>query len=139
VKHGPAPALLAIAALAALVSGCGGVTQRTRSVLTTLTPYEVEVVQGNVVTREQVEALRPGLSRAQVRELLGTPLLTDVFHAGRWDYVFTVHRQGIADQRRRLAVFFRDDRLDRFEGDDMPSEADFVARLDPHSRPRARP
>ncbi|RZL90349.1 MAG: outer membrane protein assembly factor BamE [Variovorax sp.] len=85
--------------------------------------------------------LRPGLSREQVRELLGTPLLTDMFHAERWDYVLTVHRQGIADQRRCLAVFFRDGRLERFAGDEMPAEADFVARLDPRSRPgeRTRP
>jgi outer membrane protein assembly factor BamE len=127
-------ALCAIAAVAILASGCGTVSPRTRDVLTSLTPYEVEVVQGNVVTAEQVAMLRPGLSREQVRELLGTPLLTDMFHAGRWDYVFTVHRQGIADQRRRLAVFFSDGRLDRFEGDEMPGEADVVARLDPRSR-----
>ncbi len=62
----------------------------------------------------------------------------DMFHAGRWDYVFTVHRQGIADQRRRLAVFFSDGRLDRFEGDEMPGEADVVARLDPRARAGAR-
>ena len=127
-------ALCAIATVAILASGCGAIPPCTRGVLTSLMPYEVEIVQGNVVTAEQVAMLRPGLSREQVRELLGTPLLTDMFHAGRWDYVFTVHRQGIADQRRRLAVFFQDGRLDRFEGDEMPGEADVVARLDPRSR-----
>ena len=63
-----------------------------------VTPYKVEVVQGNFVSKEQVEQLKPGMSRQQVRELLGTSLLTDVFHANRWDYVFTIRRQGTDQQ-----------------------------------------
>ncbi|HYF41088.1 MAG TPA: outer membrane protein assembly factor BamE [Ramlibacter sp.] len=95
-----------------------------------LAPYKVEVVQGNFVSREQVEALKPGMSRQQVRDLLGTPLVTSVFHADRWDYVFTLKRQGVQPQARRLSVFFKGEGLERFEGDPMPSEADFVATLD---------
>ena len=76
------PALLGIAA----VLGLGGCTA--------LQPYRAPVVQGNVVTREQVAVLRPGMSRIQVRDILGTPLLTSVFHADRWDYVFTLRQQG---------------------------------------------
>ena len=52
-------------------------------------------MQGNFVSKEQVEALRPGMSRQQVRDILGTPLVTSVFHADRWDYVFTIKRQGV--------------------------------------------
>ena len=70
------------------------------------------------------------MSRQQVREVLGTPLLTSVFHADRWDYVFTLKRQGVEPQARRLTVFFKGSELDRFEGDTMPSEAEFVATLD---------
>jgi outer membrane protein assembly factor BamE len=98
--------------------------------LTTITPYKTEVVQGNFVSKEQVEALKPGMTRQQVREILGTPLLTDVFHANRWDYVFTIRRQGIDPQQRRLTVYFKDNALDRFDGDPMPSESEFVATLD---------
>jgi outer membrane protein assembly factor BamE len=57
-----------------------------------------------------------------VRELLGTPLVTSVFHADRWDYVFTLKRQGVEPQQRKLTVFFKGDQLERFEGDTMPSE-----------------
>ena len=60
-----------------------------------ITPYKVEVVQGNFVSKEQVEALKPGMSRQQVRDILGTPLVTSVFHGDRWDYVFTLKRQGV--------------------------------------------
>lgn len=104
------------------------------SAVNTLTPYKVEVVQGNFISREQVEALRPGMTRQQVREILGTSLLTDVFHANRWDYVFTIRRQGVEPQQRRLTVYFKGDVLDRLEGDPMPSEEEFVARLDARGR-----
>ncbi|MCA0213433.1 MAG: outer membrane protein assembly factor BamE [Proteobacteria bacterium] len=102
----------------------------TRNFAGSLAPYKVEVVQGNFVSREQVDALKPGMTRLQVRDILGTSLLTSVFHADRWDYVFTLKRQGAEPQLRKLAVFFKGDALERFEGDAMPSEAEFVARLD---------
>ena len=99
-------------------------------------------MQGNFVSKEQVEALKPGMSRQQVRDILGTPLVTSVFHADRWDYVFTLKRQGVPPQERKLAVFFKGDVLERFEGDEMPSEAEFVATLDNKRKdakvPRAR-
>jgi outer membrane protein assembly factor BamE len=120
---------LAAAALAAL-AGCGSFDKTTLQMASVLTPYRVEVVQGNFVSREQVEALKPGMSRQQVRDILGTPLVTSVFHGNRWDYVFTIKRQGVEPQERRLAVFFNGEALERFEGDPMPSEAEFVAKLD---------
>jgi outer membrane protein assembly factor BamE len=116
-------------AACAVLAGCGTVDGATRRFANAITPYRVEVVQGNFVSSEQVELLKPGLSRQQVRELLGTPLLTSVFHADRWDYVFTLRRQGIESQQRKLTVFFKGDALERFEGDTMPSEADFVASI----------
>jgi outer membrane protein assembly factor BamE len=125
------PWLLAAAVAATLCLGaCSGFSDRTRGALTAITPYKVEVVQGNFVSKEQVAALKPGMSRQQVREILGTSLLNDVFHANRWDYVFTIRRQGVDPQERHLTVFFNGELLDRFEGDEMPSEEEFVATLD---------
>lgn len=95
-----------------------------------ITPYKVEIVQGNFVSREQVAALKPGMSRQQVRDILGTPLVASIFHTDRWDYVFTLKRQGVPAQERKLAVLFKGGVLDHFEGDEMPSEAEFVATLD---------
>jgi outer membrane protein assembly factor BamE len=122
---------LAIAlAGAAAATACGTFDSATQRIANSITPYRVEVVQGNFVSREQVQALQPGMGRLQVRELLGTPLVTSVFHADRWDYVFTIRRQGVQTQLRRLTVFFSGDVLERFEGDEMPTEAEFVATLD---------
>ncbi len=95
-----------------------------------LTPFKPDVIQGNFISREQVEQLRPGMSRTDVRNVLGTPLVASIFHADRWDYVFTIQRQGVPAQSYRYAVFFKADMLERFEGDTMPAEADFIARLD---------
>ena len=100
-----------------------------KSWLDTVSPYRFDRVQGNVVTREQVSALKPGMQRNLVKDILGTPLLTSVFHADRWDYVFTLSRQGATPQARRVTLFFKGDVLDRFEADELPTEAEFVATL----------
>lgn len=95
-----------------------------------ITPYRVDVIQGNFISKEQVEQLRPGLSRDEVKALLGTSLMVSLFHEDRWDYVFTLKRQGVAPQSFKYTVFFKGDRLERFEGDAMPSESEFISRLD---------
>jgi outer membrane protein assembly factor BamE len=134
------PWLLVAAVAATLCLGaCSGFSDRTRGALSAVTPYKVEVVQGNFVSKEQVAALKPGMSRQQVREILGTSLLNDVFHANRWDYVFTIRRQGVEPQERHLTVFFNGELMDRFEGDEMPSEEDFVATLDTRKKIRQGP
>jgi len=115
--------------LVSLLAACSSVSETTRNAMSSITPYKVEVVQGNFVSREQVQALQPGMSRQQVREILGTPLVTSVFHADRWDYVFTIQRQGVEAQNRKLNVFFEGERFVRAEGDEMPSESEFVATL----------
>jgi outer membrane protein assembly factor BamE len=118
-----------VLAACSVLAACGSVDGASRRVVEAITPYKVEVVQGNFISREQVEQLKPGLSRQAVRDLLGTPLVTSVFHADRWDYVFTIRRDGVQSEPRRLTVFFKGDALDRFEGDTMPSESEFVAAI----------
>ena len=118
-----------LAVLTAALGACSSFEQGTRGIADALTLYKPEVVQGNFVSKEQVAALQPGMSRVQVRDTLGTPLVTSVFHADRWDYVFTMRRQRVEPQNFRLTVFFKGDALERFEGDEMPSETEFVQRI----------
>jgi len=118
------------AAVCSAAAGCGTFDTASRGIASVITPYKVEIVQGNVVSKEQVAALQAGMNRQQVRDVLGSPLVADVFHRERWDYVFTIRRQGVPPQQRRLTVYFRGDSLERWEGDEMPSEAEFVATLD---------
>ena len=89
----------------------------------------MDVLQGNVVTREQLKMLNTGMQREQARDILGSPLLTSVFHADRWDYVFSLRRKGQALQQRRVSLFFKDGVIERIEADELPSENEFVASL----------
>ena len=121
------------------LAGCESL-QSSENFLGLITPYKVEVVQGNVVTKEQVDTIKPGLSRAQVRDILGSPLLTDLFHADRWDYVFTIRRQGTEPQSRRIVVLFDGDKMKSIEGaDELPAERDFVASIDTFKTARNAP
>ena len=99
-----------------------------------LKPYRMEVVQGNVVTQEVMAQIQPGLGRNQVRDILGTPLVASLFHADRWDYVFTLKRPGEDVQTRKLVVTFEGEHFVRAEGDEMPTEAEFVASLGVRTR-----
>lgn len=98
-------------------------------VLGAVTPYRVEIVQGNVVTREQLARVKPGSTRLQVRDALGTPLLTDPFHADRWDYLFTIRRRGTDPQRVSIVLQFDGDALKTIDAPELPSENDFVASI----------
>jgi len=125
--------------LCAGVAACGSFDGASSRIATAITPYRIEIVQGNFVSKEQVAALQPGMTRQQVKEVLGTPLVVSVFHSDRWDYVFTLRRQGVEPQSRRLSVYFKGDALERFEGDEMPSEAEFVATLDSRTKSKKIP
>jgi outer membrane protein assembly factor BamE len=104
--------LAALAAVVTVLSGCGYVPR-----IPGITPYKMEIQQGNYVSQEMVARLQPGMSKEQVRRVLGTPLLTDIFHAERWDYVYWHEDQAGKREQRRLAVFFSDGKLARLDGD----------------------
>lgn len=91
--------------------------------------YKIDIQQGNVITQEMVEKLKHGMSKSQVRFALGTPLLIDVFHQDRWDYIYSIQRGGEERQQRRLALFFKDDQLIRIEGDVTPAQGEPTAQL----------
>jgi outer membrane protein assembly factor BamE len=83
--------------------------------------YRIDVQQGNYVTQDLVAKLKPGMTKAEVRQLLGTPLLSDVFHANRWDYYFSNVKGGKPEDRTRLTVFFDEEKLVSVRGDARPA------------------
>ena len=109
----------ALAALAVLLlASCGSAGLP----IPDLKPYRIEIQQGNYVSQEMVSQLKPGMSKDQVRFVLGTPLITDAFHADRWDYVY--RRQKVNSnvlEHRKIAVFFENGKLKRVEGDVKPA------------------
>lgn len=123
------PLALLLVGLTACTSPSKPSTPKSAGWLDVVSPYRFDRVQGNVITREQFAVLKTGMQRNQVKDVLGTPLLSSVFHADRWDYVFTLRRQGTEPQARRVTVFFKGETLERFESDELPTEAEFVATL----------
>ena len=100
------PTRVLIAAAALALAGCS-----------LLDSFTIDIQQGNYVSQEMVSQLKPGMSKEQVRFVLGTPLVTDIFHADRWDYVYYHKIPGGKTEERKLAVYFKDGKLARLEGD----------------------
>ncbi len=144
ISRAPAPfcrAALRLLPLALLLSaGCATREQSSDGFFGLITPYRIDIVQGTAVTREQAALVKVGMTRNQVRELLGSPLLADMFHNDRWDYVFTIRRPGTAVQRRSIVAHFDGDLLKKIDlPETLPSENEFVAALVPvRSAPAAR-
>ncbi|HXZ48178.1 MAG TPA: outer membrane protein assembly factor BamE [Usitatibacter sp.] len=82
--------------------------------------HKIDVEQGNYVTQDQVDQLKPGMTKAQVKQVLGTPLLTDIFHDDRWDYYFDNAKGGREVAHKSLFVLFKDDKLVTVTGDANP-------------------
>lgn len=108
---------VAVCVLAAALSACGSTKWGF--------PYRADIQQGNWVTAEQVARLEQGMTREQVRYVLGTPTLKDVFHANRWDYPY-YNKPGYGEaEERRFTVWFENDQLVRWEGDKQPDYQPF--------------
>jgi outer membrane protein assembly factor BamE len=120
--------LLAPILAAILVSSCGLV-------------YRIDVQQGNYVTQDLVAKLKAGMTKGEVRQLLGTPLLIDAFHSNRWDYYFSNVKGSKAEDRTRLSVFFENDKVVSFAGEARPAaQPSFATPMEPRrTDPRAAP
>ena len=92
-------------------------------------PYRPDIQQGNFVSQEMLAQLKVGQTREQVKFILGTPLLTDVFHADRWDYPFYLARGNGELTSARVSVFFKENAVERFEGGNLPTEKEYIARI----------
>lgn len=110
---------LLIVALSGLLSGCF------------LKPHKIDVQQGNFVDQTMLAKLKVGMSKAQVRYVLGSPLIADPFHAERWDYTFIDRARGKLKDTRRVTVIFQEDKLARLEGDVPPLRTDVSGQPSP--------
>ena len=108
--------------LATVLSGCSSVPR-------IVNEYKIDVQQGNVLTQEMVSQLKPGQTKDQVRFILGTPVLADVFHANRWDYVYRLQKgsTGLVEERKFTVIFDADGKLARVAGDVTAAQASDAA------------
>jgi outer membrane protein assembly factor BamE len=100
-----------------------------------LTPYRIDVQQGNFISAETMAQLREGMKRPegmtrdQIKFLLGTPLVTDTFHADRWDYLFRLRRGNGEVLTSHVTVFFKENKIDRVDGTILPTEKDYISLI----------
>ena len=135
-----------LALLGLVLTACSGVTtisDGTRSAIgSVLRPYRPDMVQGNFISKEQLERLKLGMDRDEVKVIVGTPLLTSVMHSNRWDYVFAFKRGDTQlVEQRQVTLFFEKDVLAQIKADNLPTEYELIAEIDgiKAARPQRKP
>ncbi len=103
-----------------------GEKTRVQKLLNVFTPYRINIQQGNFISHEMLNRVQQGMTKEQVRFALGTPLLTDVFHAGRWDYIFRLQKPNGEITNNRVIVYFEDNRVARIVNDPLPNETQYL-------------
>ena len=98
------------------LASCSGISK-----LPSFTPHKIEINQGNLVTPDMRGKLKLGMSRSQVRALLGTPLITDAFHANRWDYAYRLEQSNKLIDQQRMTLYFEGESLTRIDDSNMPA------------------
>jgi outer membrane protein assembly factor BamE len=116
-------------AMATPTAPAGVETSRQRRFFGVFSPYRIDIQQGNFISQEMVAQLKIGMTPDQVRFVLGTPLLTDIFHANRWDYVFRLQKGTGQVISSRIAVHFQDNRLASIDAGELPSEQDYLSLI----------
>ncbi|MGI9283554.1 MAG: outer membrane protein assembly factor BamE [Endozoicomonas sp.] len=106
---------------AALLAGCASSTDSGSKLISFPGVYKIDIQQGNVITQEMVDQLRPGMTRNQVQYVMGTPLMEDAFNRDRWDYISSMQPGGGKRTQQTLTIFFKDDKLSSIEGDLRPA------------------
>ncbi|WP_263081911.1 outer membrane protein assembly factor BamE [Endozoicomonas sp. Mp262] len=107
---------------AALLAGCASSTNSGSKLISFPGAYKIDIQQGNVITQEMVDQLKPGMTRNQVQYIMGTPLLEDTFDKDRWDFVYSIQPGGGKRTQKTLTIFFENDRLSSVRGDLKPGE-----------------
>jgi outer membrane protein assembly factor BamE len=125
--------LISIIASSTLLGGCSNLSMSDISMPDSVPDlvHKVEIQQGNIINQDMINKLEPGMSQRQVRFIMGSPMISDTFHAGRWDYLYRMHKSGHApSETKRVSLYFDNNQLARIEGDirPLPVEDDAAAK-----------
>lgn len=114
--------ILLLITLSILVSGqTTGCARRADGTIKIPFVYRVDIQQGNVIEQSMLDKLEPGMTKAKVKYVMGTPLLVDPFHSNRWEYIYSIEPGGGSRSQRHVALFFKDDKLTHIEGNIVPA------------------
>lgn len=103
-----------------LLTGCASSTDSGSKLISFPGAYKIDIQQGNVITQEMINQLRPGMTRAQVQYVMGTPLLEDTFNRNRWDYIYSLQPGGKDREQKTVTLLFQNDQLRSIQGDLKP-------------------
>jgi outer membrane protein assembly factor BamE len=103
--------IILISLVVAICSGC----------VSHFSAYKLDIRQGNFITPEMRDKLKLGMSRQQVRYVMGTPLLSDTFHGDRWDYIYSLAQHDTVVEKQVLTLYFEGDNLTRIDDSAMPA------------------
>ena len=129
---GCARAPLLAAAAAVVLAGCSTMTAPFDTWIPYVSQfgvYPIDINQGNFLSQDMVDKLKEGQTKQQVRLVLGTPLIASVFRENRWDYTYEFRRNGRVETHRQFTVYFKDDLLTRWEGDELPKSVQELNRV----------
>lgn len=104
--------LITFSLIVASLTGCSYLPTMPKLNSQTFSPYKIDIQQGNFVDEAMVDKLQLGMTRTQVKFIMGTPLVMDVFHANRWDYIYTYRKDGKLTEKRRVVLYFKGDVLE---------------------------
>ena len=128
-----APSALFVCVAALLLGGCASLAntplENYLPIITQFGVYKLDINQGNYISQDMVDKLKAGQTKTQVRAALGTPLITSAFRDNRWDYVYEFQSNGRVREHRQFTVYFKDDTLARWEGDEMPPSVQDLNRV----------
>lgn len=108
-------------ALMVSLSGCSGISMPSFSMPKLPSIHKFDIQQGNVITQEMIDQLKPGMTKSQVRFIMGTPLIADTFNENRWDYYYSLYPSEGEEVREQVSIYFEDEKLVGFRGDFIPS------------------
>ena len=94
-----------------------------------ISPYRISIQQGNFVSEEMMTQIKEGMTREQVRFVLGTPLLTDMFHEDRWDFPFRLTKPKGEQVASLVTIYFKNNTVAKFDGGNLPTEKEYLARI----------
>jgi outer membrane protein assembly factor BamE (lipoprotein component of BamABCDE complex) len=131
-RRSPRPgSVIATCAALVLLSACTSLKESVEEyvpIITQFGVYKIDINQGNFISQDMVDKLKNGQSKQQVRSVLGTPLIMSAFRDNRWDYVYEFRRAGRLREHRQFTVYFQDEQLARWEGDEMPQSTQDLNR-----------
>ena len=114
--------LICCLALSASLTGCSGISMPSFSMPHLPSIHKFDIQQGNIITQEMIDQLRPGMTKRQVIFVMGTPLVRDPFDQDRWDYIYSYQPGGGIRGQEGVTMFFENDLLTHFTGDFKPTE-----------------